>query len=183
MGLEKKLKKHLIDATAVSSVLNPAYALIETQVMGLPLDISINAKFIGTALNYLGLASAYSRGRDLFHKICRINDKHIKKKKVFDAIYGCGFALVVSPVAYFISGSRDIKEITVASSISALINTPMGAVSGYAIDVFRDFFQIKESKRLPELIKKQNNCTKKITACMVAAGSVAATAAYYAIIS
>jgi hypothetical protein len=182
-GLENKIKQHFCDATATSSALNPVYAVIETTLMGFSPKVSFNAKLTGTAINYLGLASVYSRTRDRVKKYFNIEESTPGwKKSAFDSLYGFGFTMAVSSPIYMVSGlmcgEADIKKSIAASGISCLMNIPLGVVNGYAIDCFRDLTGMKESNRIPRCIGKLPKAMKKGIASVLVGSSIAATYVY-----
>lgn len=159
--LKDKLKKHLVDSTAVAAISNPAFSLLE-MAAGMSLDTSLNARLAGTTMTFLGMGSIYTLGMDLSRKLFKITDEsHLNLKKVHDTVYSAAYCLAVSPAFYYISGSRDLKEIALGTLASAGIALATGGIVGYAIDAFRDFATIEKSNRLPRFIEKQSSSMKK----------------------
>jgi len=180
MSLETKIKKYFSDATARVSAINPLYAVVETSLMGLSPEVSIRAKFVGSALNFMGLSPLYSYGRDLSRKALKLDENTSElKNSLFDAVYGFCFSLLASPVSYALSGSQTPEELLKTGLISGVLNTPMGMIAGYSIDLYRDLLGIEDSKRIPLKIRNQKPLCKKAIAAGLTLGSIALTSAYY----
>ena len=85
----------------------------------------------------------------------------------------------ISPIFYYISGSRDWKEIVIGTAGIAALNLSLGWPAGYTIDLFRDLTGIKKSERIPSRIRNLGSGTKKGLATLALAGSLAVTAGIY----
>lgn len=180
--MKKQLKKHIIDSTAVATVTNPVMAGLEIFVAGMSNDVSINARVLGTALTFAGLGSLYSKGRDLSKKIFKITEKTSEKiKQIHDTAYGVAYLLAITPPFYYAAGSRDLKEIAAGTALAAATGILGGGLAGYTVDMYNDLTGIKESERLPKIIKKQNSAIKKGLAALVTAASVGIMAGFYSL--
>jgi len=180
-NLTEKLKYHFVDSTAVMTITNPVMAALETSpLVGMTNDVSMNARMLGTTLTYLGLGSLYAKGRDLSKRIFHITPETTEKtKQVHDALYAVGYLLALNPPFYYASGSRDIKEIAMGTIASASAGLILGGPAGYLIDSFRDLTGLKESERVPELVKRQNSKIKKGIATALVVVSIGVTGLIY----
>ena len=177
-------KAYLIDSTAVCTVANPIYALIETNVAGMSDETSIKARILGTLLTYVGMGSAISKGSDFSRKLFKITDKTKEKIQfIHDATYLAAFNAAIGPIFYYASGSRDPKEI----ALGTLGGLCFGLVSGYpfrySIDTHRDLsgLGVCERKSYPSLIKNRSSKFKKSLVGFLAAASIATTIGIYAL--
>lgn len=162
MKVLKNLKTHLVDCTALAAVSNPFFSAAETIVAGMSLETSLCARVIGTTLTYAGLGSIYTRGMYGSRRLFNIDEDHNSHlEKIHDSLYSLAFTLGSSPIFYYLSGSRNFKEIAVGTALSAAVALTSGGLVGYTTDAFRDLCGIKESKRLPGLIKQQGPRMKK----------------------
>lgn len=178
------LKYHFIDSTAMLAESTPIFAAFETGLAGMSDEVSINARLFSTGLSYLGMGYAYAKGRDLSRKLFKI--KETTKEKIqglHDSVYLSAFNLVVAPLIYFASGTRDPKEIAIGTASAVTFGLVNGAPMGYAVDLFRDLTGLKNCERpsYPNLLKKQNSKIKKSLAALLTAGAIALTAGVYAL--
>jgi len=173
-------KLHLIDSTAILTIGTPISAAMEVGLAGMSDEVSMNARLIAVGLYYGGLGSIVSRGRDLWRKGFKITDTAKERIQfIHDAAYLTAFNSVFNPVFYYASGSRDLKEIAIATVAAAGLSLSLGGVAGYAIDGFRDLTGLKESQRVPKSIREKDSKTKKSLAALAVAGSLALTAGIY----
>jgi len=173
------LKNHLVDVVGGVSAGNPIYAVLETQVARIPIQKSINSKYSWFCLALIGAGSLYTKGRDYTMSKCKItNDSSLVYRLAHDAVYGPLFSLPSSLIMYVLAGTEweDIKASTWVNMKFAL---PVGIACGISIDIFRDLMGTKECKYLPNFIKNQKPRVKKTLGALYAAGSVAATMAFY----
>ena len=180
------LQLHLIDSTTMISIGNPISAAMEIELAGMSDEISIKARLIATTLTYAGFGSVVSRLRDLWRKGFKITDATKERIQfIHDTVYLTAFNSVFSPIFYYVSGSRDLKEITIATVAAAGLSLSLGGVAGYAIDGFRDLTGIKECNRksYPGIIRRQSSKVKKGLAALVVAGSLGITAGIYGLTS
>lgn len=180
--MRKRLLEHVVDTTAIVNVGNPVLSILETQLFGLSDQVSINSKFIGMTLGYLGLGSVYSKGRDLYNKLFGINENTSKVVRgIYDTAFSLGYGFVVLSGIYFLSGQRDPSTLIFASLSGAVSSLILGIPYGYSIDLTRDLTGIKESNRVPDFIKKQNPYLKKGIAISLTAASALLTYGYFAL--
>jgi len=183
MGKIKKLieagKTHLVDSTAMLAIGTSVSAAMEVGIAGMSDDVSINARLLA-GLTYAGMGSVFSRGRDLWRMGFGITDKTREKiQGIHDIAYMTALNSAISPIFYYISGSRDWKEIVIGTAGIAALNLSLGWPAGYTIDLFRDLTGIKKSERIPSRIRNLGSGTKKGLATLALAGSLAVTAGIY----
>ncbi len=184
MGKIKKLieagKTHLVDSTAMLAIGTSVSAAMEVGIAGMSDDVSINARLLAAGLTYAGMGSVFSRGRDLWRMGFGITDKTREKiQGIHDIAYMTALNSAISPIFYYISGSRDWKEIVIGTAGIAALNLSLGWPAGYTIDLFRDLTGIKKSERIPSRIRNLGSGTKKGLATLALAGSLAVTAGIY----
>ena len=178
------LKYHVVDGTALLAASNPVYSAFEVGLAGMSDDVSIKARSFATLLTFLGMGTAFSRGRDVSRKLFHITDKTNEAiQYTHDTIYTAAFNLAVAPPIYLASGSRDLKEIAIGTGIAMAFSAVNGPLMGYAVDVFRDLTGLRKSERksYPKFIRKQKPTMKKTLAALLTAGSVAAMVGIYAL--
>jgi len=157
----EEIKKHIVDTTAGLTISLPIIASLETLVLGINTETSYHARFTSSCLAYLGLGSLFSRGRDQFRRLLKINDKTRERtKQICDLAYGATFNLLMSPPLYYVAGVRDPKQMALSIGMSVCIGTALGAPAGYMIDTYRDFTGIKKSNRVPNYFINLNSKTK-----------------------
>ncbi len=173
------LKTHFVDTTAGYFVTNPIFALFENYVYGFSDKASLYARIAAGMLAYLGVGSLMTRGRDLSRHLFKIKDISSEKIQfLHDTVYSIIFTGVVSPFVYIVSGAND-KEIlkgTLTATGLSLIN---GYIVGYAVDLFRDLFDIHNSKRIPIYINNLSSKSKKSLAVILVVGSIAVNGTIY----
>lgn len=174
------LKKHLVEATALITVGNPAFTALE-MICGMPHQTSINARLYGTGLIYLGLASLITKGREYSKNYWKINTEEKKHLLlIHDAFYSMSVGLITSPFFYWAMGGKNVKEIAIGTAVSACLGLGLGIPSLYAVDAFNDFANIEPSERLPKIIKNKSKKTKKNLMALTALSSLGLTAGIYA---
>lgn len=160
----EKLKYHLSDSTAMIAEATPVFAAFETGIAGMTDGASLNARIIGTILGYVGMGSAYGKGRDAWRKLFKITDRTRERiQYAHDIAYTAAFNIIVGPVIYLISGVRNIEEIIIGTACAAVFGAVNGGPLGYAVDAFRDLSGVKpcERKSYPDAIRKQPSKVKK----------------------
>jgi len=178
--LRRHLEYHLVDSTAISATSAPLAAAVETFAIGMAPEISVNARIIGTALAYAGLGTIISKGRDAWRKAFKINhDTSEKIQHVYDAAYSVAFNSVFCPLFYYASGSRDLKEIALATGVGMVMGVVTGGPTGYVIDTYRDLTGLRPSPRIHRSMKHRHPHIKKGLAALLTAGSIALTAGVY----
>ena len=173
-------KLHLIDSTAMLTIGTPLSAAMEVGIAGMSNDVSINARLIAAGLAYGGFGSVFSRGRDLWRKGFKITDKTKEKiQGAHDIAYFTTLNVAFSPLFYYVSGSRDFKEIAYGTVAAAALNISLGWPAGYVLDTMRSLTGVKESERVPSKIRALGLKTKKSLVALALAGSLAITAGIY----
>ncbi len=175
---------HIVDSTAILAESTPVFAAFETGIAGMSDEVSMNARMFAAGLVYLGMGSAFAKGRDLSRKLFKITDKTKERiQSVHDAAYSGAFTLAISPLLYAASGARDPKEIAIGTAVAVGFGLVNGSPVGYAVDLFRDLTGLKDCERpsYPYLLKRQNSKTKRGLAALLTAGTIALTAGIYAI--
>jgi len=178
--VKSKGKLHVLDSTAWVIVSLPVTALYETQIAGIPDEISLNARIIGTIDTYVGLGKLIVYGRRKWRKKLNITDETYEGKQLFqDGLYNVALHAAGNPILYYVLGCRDFKEIAVATGCACVLALASGAGSGFTSDNFRDWMGYESSKRVPEFINGQSRRIKKNLVGLVIGTSVAMTAAIY----
>ncbi|MCH7568093.1 MAG: hypothetical protein IIA87_01610 [Nanoarchaeota archaeon] len=176
------LKYNFVDSTALLSISTPISATLETFVVGMSDDVSLNARLINAGLAYAGFGGLIARGRDGLRKLFRITDETKGKiQHAIDAAYAATLQLVALPIFYYIAGARDTKEIVIGTLVGIGLGAVIGGPAGYTIDTFRDLTGLKKSQRVPELVRERNSKVKKGLASLLAAGAIGLTAGIYAL--
>ena len=178
------LKTHFVDSTAMLAASNPIFAGLETMILGMSDEISINARLLATGLFYGGEGFLVSKGRDIYRKLVKVNENTKESlQQLHDTIYMGSFCLLTTPAFYYAAGSRDLKEIVGGTVLSTLFGLTSGGLIGYAIDAYRDLTGIKESPRIPNMVKDMSPKMKLGLVTVLTAASIALTAGIYAITS
>ncbi len=182
--ITKGLRNHIVDTTALLTASNPIYSTFETCVAGMSDGVSMNARLIASGISYLGMGFIFVKGRDVSRKAFKINDKTKETiQQTHDIIYTVGMNLIFAPPIYFASGEIDIKKIVIGTGTAMAFSAVTGGPMGYAVDAFRDLTGIKESERVPKLIRKQKPLIKKGLAALLVGTSIAAMAGIYSLTS
>lgn len=192
-------KKHLADTTAINAFAVPISAAMETSakicelmskipgidVSPVPADVSLVTRAYGVGLGYLGLASLLSEGRAASRKLFKIKETSKESLQwAHDTAYLVGFNALINPALYYLSGSRDLKEIIGGTLALSIFSVFAGGPIGYTIDIFRDLTGLEPCERglYPNFIKNQSQKFKKGLAALLVTGAVAATIGVYALI-
>lgn len=174
------LKYHLVDSTAILTESTPAFAAYETFIAGMSPEISMNTRLIASASAYAGLGYLYGKGRDISRKIFKITDKTNERiQQLHDSFYTGAFNSVVGPLFYLTAGETDAKKIAIGTACGIALGAVNGGPMGYAVDLFRDLTGLKESERIPELVRKQNSKIKKGLVALLVGSAIALTSAIY----
>lgn len=178
---KKGLAYHFVDTTSLIVSTFPPFAAMEVGLMGMSDKVSIDSRLAVVGVSYLGLSSAYSRGRDVSRKFFKIN-KETKEKiqSLHDVAYTFAFNFSVMPIFYSFGGA-DLKQAIMGGFSAATLGAILGPLMGYSVDVGRDLSGLENSDRssYPEIIKKQRPSIKKGLAGLLVAGSFAAMAGIY----
>src|SRR3989338_3451481 len=178
--LKEAIKYHFVDSTSTLAESTPVFAAFETFVAGMSNEVSLNARFLSTGLAYSGIGYLYGKGRDLWRKTFRITDKTLERMQTLnDVAYTAVFNLAISPLIYFISGARDLKEIVVGTLCASFFGALNGVPMGYSVDLFRDLTGLKKSERIPRFVRKTNSKIKKGLCGLLVAASIGLTASVY----
>ncbi len=70
-----KIKKHLVDSTALLIVGTPVYGAVETLIAGMNNTTSYHARMLGGAIIFAGAGSLYTKGMDLSRKFFGVEKK------------------------------------------------------------------------------------------------------------
>ncbi len=178
-SLVYEVKRHLSDSTAIVTMANPIYAGIETLVVGMSNDVSIDSRLINTGLTFAGLGSV-TKIRDYSKRVFKIG-KESKEyiKGLHDIVFASAFIVGIKPMVYVLSGETDWKKIALATGISVLSGMAMAYPMGYLVDSYRQLTGVEDTGRLPQFIEKQSSATKKTLAAMLTTGSVIVAGAIY----
>ena len=74
MKLAEQLKKNIVDSTALLIATTPIFAGLETMVLGMPNEVSLNARLLVAGTTYAGFGFLAAKGRDLCRKFLNISD-------------------------------------------------------------------------------------------------------------
>jgi hypothetical protein len=96
-----------------------------------------------------------------------------------DIAYMTSLNLAFSPLFYYASGSRDLKEIIYGTAAAAGLSVILGGPAGYALDMARDLTGIRKSERTFNIIRNRSSKTKNFLAILALAGCLASTVVIY----
>lgn len=174
--IKDRLKKHAVASTAIVSLCNLIFAVVETVGCGMGIGESGEAKIKGSALCFAGMGFLYDLFRDVSLKTFNIDKEDKKKIKLHDRLYSIAYSAVTSPPIYYgFFEIRDPEKIAYATLASCGIALFSGHPMGYAIDGMRDLTGMEESKRLPRAIRELSPGRKKGLAAILVASSITAT--------
>ncbi|MEM4295956.1 MAG: hypothetical protein QXS91_04095, partial [Candidatus Anstonellales archaeon] len=77
------IKKYFIDNIAIVSEANPVFAFFEVFISNLSVKTSLNSRILGTFITFIGFGTIFSKGRDMWRKIFRVNQKTNEKIQAF----------------------------------------------------------------------------------------------------
>ena len=176
-----EVKRHLSDSTAIATMANPIYACLETMVVGMTDEVSMNSRLINTGTVYAGLGSL-TKLRDYSKRRFNITKKSKEQVKgIHDIIFAGIFIVGIKPVVYLASGETDWKKIAIATGFGVLTGIVAAYPTGLFVDAYRDLTGVEESGRLPKVIERQSQKVKKTLAALLAASSVGAVWLVYAL--
>lgn len=181
-SLGRAMGYNAVDSTALLTVSNPIYTVLENAVSGMTDEASIKSRLTVAALSYLGMGFAWSRMRDVSRNVLNITQKTREGiQTVHDGIYSAGFNAVVTPLIYLANGVSDMPTLVKAVGSTSVACAVMGPLLGYAVDASRDLGGLHKCERAlyPEVIRRQRPALKKGLAALLVAGSVGAMAAIY----
>lgn len=177
----ENLNYHLVDSTALLTLTNPIFSVIETIGSDMSNETSINARILATGLTQIGFGRLFTKGLDISRDYFNINNEATEKMKyLHDSIYAGLYNIAITPAFYYASGARDLKEIALGTAFSIGLAFLSGGVLGYTVDNFRDLAGLKETERIPQFVKKQTPKMKKILATTLVAGSIGLMSGIYA---
>jgi len=178
--IREEAKQHVVDSTAILTIGTPISAAMEVGLAGMSDEVSINARLIAAGLTYGGFGSIFSRGRDLWRKEFKITDTTREKIQLaHDTAYLTSLNLALNPIFYYVSGSRDWKEIAIGTAAATGLTFLIGGSAGYTLDAIRDLTGVKKSQRVPIKIRNLSPKIKKGLAALILAGSLGLTAGIY----
>lgn len=180
--IKTELGRHLSDSTAITCVSLLTKPIIDTQILGIPDDIAINARLCGIATVYGGLGSL-TKIRDASKKYFGL-DKPERKRyaSLHDGLMGASIALGIGPAIYYFNGVKDITTIACATALGIATTAAISIPYGWYVDTFRDLTGIKESDRfMPQTIRQSSPKTKKTLAAITTVGFIAIAAGVYSL--
>ena len=184
--VKDNLVYHVVDSTAIWAETTPLYAAFEIWVAGLPEDVSQNARIISVGVMYCGLGFMYGKGRDIWRRVFRINQKTKERtQQLHDLAYTGVYSLILSPPIYLASGANSLKEIVAGTALAVVLGAANGPILGYAVDLLRDLTGLRECRRpsYPNTLKNHGKGIKKGIASLLVAGTIGLTALVYALSS
>lgn len=174
-------KYHVVDTTSALATTNPIFSIFEIGVAGMSDEVSINARIFASIIGYLGLGSLISRGRDFYRKVFKVKDTISERVQwVHDTVYLTAVNFLIAPAIYSVS-EADLKQIVYGTLSCMGLSLVNGYILGGSYDIGRDLTGLKESKRLPEKIRKLPKKTKIGIAISLLAALVALNGAIYKI--
>jgi hypothetical protein len=175
----ERLKLHVLDCTSLVTIGNPFFGAYEKLVLGLPNEIFLNARLIGSGWTYAGMGFLFAGGRDLSRKLFGISKQSPEKKQeTHDALYAMAYNSVFAPLIYGFSGA-DLKQVLYGAAFAVATAIPTGIAAGYAIDIGRDLAGFDESPRLPKRLKEWASWKKKGLYAAAVAVSIGLTGLLY----
>ncbi len=182
MKIAQKLKKSMVDSTALLVATTPIFAGLENITLGMTDEVSMNARLLAAGTTYAGFGFLAAKGRDLYRKLFNITDKTPEgRQQVNDCLYIGLCNIIFSPPLYYFSGAHDIKQIIGGTIIGVGVGLLSGGLMGYSIDAYRDLTGIKESSRVPECVRKRSKKFKIGLAALITAASIGLTGSIYSI--
>ena len=181
---KERIRQHLTDSTAIILESTPIFAALETCLVGMSSNVSMNARLCAAGLGYAGLGFVYGKGRDVWRKMLRVTQESKERYQAFsDLTYPIVFNSIAGPLVYYFSGARNLKEIVWGTGAGIVLGAANGWFIGYAIDTFRDLTGFKECTRssYPAIVKRQSQKIKAGLAALLVAGSLGLTSELYSI--
>ena len=178
--IKQEIKRHLVDSTAIASISLLTRPLIDTQILGISDDISINARLCGIATVYAGIGSL-TKIRDISKKYFKLDQPGKEKYAgLHDASIAAVLTLGLGPAIYYLNGVTDIPTLACSTILGVATTAAIAIPYGWYIDTFRDLNGVQESTRkMPQIIKNSSQKIKKNLATILTAGFVAAAAGIY----
>lgn len=175
------IKKHMVDSTAVMTVITPVMALTEKVLSKLPTPVSINSRLLALAVMYAGFGTIFTQGRDYSSKkIFHLGPNSSEKvKKIHDVAYSLVYGVATTVPFYLIAGAEGEKQVSYSTFWNISATAACGWATGLAVDAFGDFFDIKPSERLPPCIQGFSPIEKKCLAGLAVATSITLTGIVY----
>jgi len=170
--VRRALAEHCVEATALTTVCNPIYALFEV-ASKIPNEISIYSKYTGTLLSYIGLSKLYVLGGKIWDGAFGIDEntpleKRVKHNKLYTAAFNAGFSVIFYPC----NGEHDPLKIAKATIAASLLGYFSGDFSRSAVDTGHELMGFKESDRTPKFMKNLGSGAKKGLAALLIASSL-----------
>jgi len=173
-------RRHITDATVLSSVQNVVLAPIETLVLDMTNEVSIKSRLIGTALTFFGMTYVYvglrDRSRRLFH-IGKGTSELVYG--VHDALYTAVYLGTITPPCYLLSGETDLEKIALATVGTIVGSLSLGGPVNYLMDVAEELVGVKEPERSPQWVRDLSLKAKRRVAAAGVAVPTIATIAFY----
>jgi hypothetical protein len=161
----------LVDCTALLAESIPVAAITDLST-GMSEDVSLGGKYWASATTYCGLGSVYTRLNFRSRKLFGITDETPEwKTTVHDTAYTAAFNGVVTPIFYFASGERDLKQLVMTSGLITAALTINGRFAMGAAEWARDLTGLEPCgrKSYPDLLRKRKPRTKKLIAAALLA--------------
>ncbi len=179
-------KQHLAEATGgITTVALPIYAILETGPVGMSHLESLRTRSAAIVAAYAGLAFLYSRWRKDWMRMGHITeDSPLERRQIADFSYGGVFNFFVAPCLYAIPQWLQGEPVNLhVLGYSTVMATALGACAGSFIgpgmDIYRDLFGFRESKLVPQSLRKKSKRFKKLVATAFTAASLALTSIIY----
>jgi len=148
------LKKHIVDATALTTFFFPIG--VATDVFADINDINnLKVRLSMTAAGYCGLAQLVNLRDHLKGKI-GISEKDVWSGAIFDGLYSGGLALGIRGSAYIFSGVDDWKKVATGLTLGFTTNIVLGSVGLKFIDFYEKLCGVKKADVLGEYVPKKS---------------------------
>ena len=163
--LLKGARQHVTDSSALFAVSTPVGAFFENVLTGMSDETSIKSRLIVGGLYLGGLGGILGHLRDRSRERFNITEQTKERyQQIHDMAYIAATAFVLNPLIYIGAGTRNVKEIAVATLLATGFSFFSGGVMGYAVDLFRDLTNYQSSLRVPEKVRNASPTLKK---CLV----------------
>lgn len=184
MTLAQEVKKYFTDSTAMNAACTPVFAALDTLVLKIPVETSINARLLAGGLTFAGLGYVVAKGRDAYRTLVGVTDETRERIQfIHDSLYVGLANIVVTPGSYYVSGVRDLEKIAWGTAMAIAFGVVSGGLMGYIIDAYRDLTGVKKSMRLPSFIRERTDAFKKGLATALVAASLGLTVGIYGLVS
>jgi len=179
-GLVGNIKEHLVVSVAGLAEATPIFAFSEKVISGMSDQVSLDARYLATAITFAGSGWAYNKGRNLWRKRFDITQKSREwAQQKHDMIYGGLYSAALTGPIYLATGETDPWKLGIGTLCAGAIGAFNGGVVGYTLDLFKDLMGLEDSVRIPKLISSQSSGKKKGLAALICAASLAVTMGIY----